>query len=230
MAVTNTTVINGNVAVTQIQLSAAVANTICLSQAPAAAGNLVLNGASVSGGVATLDTVRRVAIASDGVDTAAIFTITGTDRYGGVQSETVTGVNAGSKSSKLDYATVSKVAIDRAAVGNLTVGTNTTASGAWIIDNIHLTQFQVSLAYHLVSGAQTVTVEHTYDDPNAALTGATIEPASNQPPVAWPDATIVGKSADTEAALTSPVFAHRLTVTAGAGLGMMQSIQAGLHN
>lgn len=229
MAVQNTTVVNGNVAVTQIQLSAAVADTVALSQQPAAAGNLVLNGASVSGGVATLDTVRRVAVASDGVDTAAKFTITGTDRYNNVQSEVVTGVNAASVSSVLDYKTVTQVAIDRAAVGHITVGTNAKASGAWIMGNIQLTQFQVALGYHIVSGAVTGTVEHTYDDPNAALPGS-IEPASNIPPVAWPDPTIVTKATDTESSFTTPFFAWRLTVTAGQGLAMLQSIQAGQSN
>jgi hypothetical protein len=223
-----------------IALTAAVANGISVSQTPGAAGNLTITGSLASGGVATLSSTnakaRRVLVSDAGSDAAVVFTIVGTDRYGNPISETVTGVTSATPiATKQDFQTVTRVSTSAATTGAITVGTNTVGSTDWIIDNIMVTPFNIGVAVSISSGTATYTVEHTYDDPNASLPG-TIEPASYSPPLAWPDATLVTKTANGETTLgygpnsTGVVFAHRLTITAGTGTVVMQSIQAGNNN
>src|ERR1700743_2004712 len=69
----------------------AVANSIALSQAPGGAGNLTLNGAAMSGGKVAMDIPRRIGIHSTGDETGKTFTVTGVDRQGNVQTETLKG-------------------------------------------------------------------------------------------------------------------------------------------
>ena len=85
---------------------------IATSQTPGAAGDLTLNGALVSDGVATIkqtgsDANNRpysrhgqlVTITSAGDDSGRTFTITGETAEGGIRSEEVTGANAGAATS-----------------------------------------------------------------------------------------------------------------------------------
>lgn len=58
-------------------LAAASVNAIAQSQSLGAAGNVTLNGATASGGLATLDTQRRVLITSAGNDSGISFTVFG---------------------------------------------------------------------------------------------------------------------------------------------------------
>ena len=219
----------------RLQLAAAVANGICQSQAPAAAGNLNLNGTLVSAGVATLDTARRILVTSDGNDSAATFTIYGTNRDGVAQQEAITGLNATSKYTALDFKTVTRIAIDRAAVGNITAGTNGTGSSVWVMDNPGSRTFQLSVAVYVDPdlGAVTYTVEHTYDDPNKiGVTydpppqNSSIAPGGFVPPIAWPNSTLRDQTASGEAVYNNPIQYHRVTITAGTGRVTMQSLQA----
>lgn len=219
-----------------LQLAALVANGICLAQTPAAAGALTLNGSLVSGGVATLDVPRRVAVASTGNDASVIFTITGTNASGATISSTVTGLNATSDHTALDFATVTGVTSSAATVGSITVGTDGTGSTLWVLDNHLATVWALAVAVSIVSGAVTYTVEHTYDDPNKTGTTLVISPqqysleaASFVPAKAWPNGTLNGKTTDGETNYEGqPIMAHRLTITSGTGKAVMQSIQAGI--
>jgi hypothetical protein len=228
-----------NVSTVSLQLVASVANGVALSQVPT--GALTLNGSLVTGGVATFDTARRVIVSSSAAtaDQNLIFTITGTDRYGYAQTSTVTGVVSGTPAvTALDYATVTGVSVNGTATGNITAGTNGTASTQWILDDPTATQWMLAVACSLPggNGSATYTVEHTYDDP--ARTGTTLvvqpqqysrQPAGYTPPLVWPDANLTNKTTNGETNFANqPIMAHRLTVTNGTGLVVMQSIQAGL--
>ena len=83
--------------VTSVTLApaAAVANNIATAQTVGAPGNLVLNGALVAGGVATMDVPRRVGITAVSDETAKTFTVYGTDRNDRVISEAIAGPGAG---------------------------------------------------------------------------------------------------------------------------------------
>lgn len=96
--------------------AAASANAVAASQSVGAAASFVLNGALVSGGVATFDIPRNVVAAWTNT---AIVTVTGTDEFG----RTVIEVSAsgtsltGSKRFKTITSVVSSASITGATVG-----------------------------------------------------------------------------------------------------------------
>jgi hypothetical protein len=225
-----------NPSVVSLQLAALVANGICLSQTPGAAGDLTIAGSLATCGVATLDVPRRVAVSSTGNDAAVVFTITGTNANGSPLVATVTGANVSTVQTAVDFRTVTRVQTSAATVGAITVGTNGVASSPWVLDNHLATVWALTVAVSIVSGAVTYTVEHTYDDPNdigPTLTAMpeqfALTPAGYVPPLAWPHGTLQGKSTSGEGTYADqPIMAHRLTITAGTGRAVMQSIQAGI--
>lgn len=100
------------------------ADGIAQAQAVSGAGNLTINGALASGGVATLDVPRTVEIdSSNAGDTTQTATVYGTDVYGNAMTETIafngTTAVAGTKAFK----TVTRVAVSAAMAGNANVGT-----------------------------------------------------------------------------------------------------------
>jgi hypothetical protein len=217
---------------TSIALTAAVTNGICLSQTLGAAGKLTINGSLASGGVATLTSTncvaRRVGITSAGNDSGITWTITGTNRYGVVVSETLTGANAGTANSVRDYATVTSIAGSGASASTVTAGTNTIASTEWRVLDIYREFFSVGLGF-TASGTINATVEITFDDPLAAQPGS-LEPTSAQPPTAIAYATLAAMTGTTVGSINFPVFACRLTVNSGTGTGVLQVIQSGTCN
>jgi len=79
-------------------------------------------------GTCALDTARRVLITSAGNDSGITFTIAGTDVNGLPISEVVTGPNATTAQSALDYATVTSIKPSAAVATTVIVGTNGVAS------------------------------------------------------------------------------------------------------
>ena len=96
------------ITVSKVLATAADADGISLSQTPLAAGNLTITGALASGGVATMDTQRRVLITAAGNEVSKTFTIYGTNKDGFAISESLTGPNATTTQSLLDYLTVTR--------------------------------------------------------------------------------------------------------------------------
>lgn len=148
-------------------LGAASANNIALSQTPAGAGALTLNGSTVVNGVAVLDKPRQVLITTAGDEHLKNFVITGTDWAGSTISETVSGIPSGTaKASVLSYATVTSITISAAAAGALTVGTNGVASSSWVrLDGWANPSVSKQC---VVSGTVNYTVQYSNDDPNSA--------------------------------------------------------------
>lgn len=224
-----------------LQLIAGVSNGVCQSQAVLAAGALTLNGALVTGGVAVFDVPRRVVAASSGADAGVILTIAGTDRDGNATTEALTLVNSpASVYTKLDFATVTGVTSSGAAAGNITVGTNGVGSSPWVYDDITHENWYLRVGVSLPGGdgTATYTVEHTYDDPAKIGTSLVVspqqfarQPAGYVPALAWPNDNLVNRTTNAETGYTDgPIMAHRLTITAGTGMAVMQSIQAGIGN
>lgn len=149
-------------------LAAAAANNICQSQTPGAAGNLTLNGTLVTGGVAVLDTARRILFTPAGAEAGngTVWTVSGTDWNNNTVSETVNGVNnPATAQSVYDYKTVTNIAVNKAQAGAVTVGTNGVASSRPIfLDPMAPapTALQVD-----VTGTVNYTVQQSLDDPNA---------------------------------------------------------------
>jgi len=203
-------------------LAAASANAICLSQTPTA-GALTLNGARVSGGVATLDVARRVLITCTGNESTRSFTVTGTSRSGVIQSETITGPNATTAQSVLDYQTVTRITISGNAANALTVGTSGVASSAWVQFS-SWADAQISIQC-TVSGTVNYTVQQTLDNTNNP--SAPMEPSA----VTWlnhPDPALVGATISVQGNYGySPVFA-RVTLNSGTGSVTTSFLQSGV--
>ena len=96
-------------------------NGICEAQS-GAAGALTLDGALVSGGVATLDVPRNIVVDSGGADTATL-TITGTDEYGEVVVEEITLNGTTAVAGKKAFKTVTSVVSDATIANDAFVGT-----------------------------------------------------------------------------------------------------------
>lgn len=210
------------ISVTVGPLTAASANAICLSQTPAGAGALTLNGALVSGGVAILDAARRVLITAAADESAKTFTITGTSYNGRVQSETVNGPNATTAQSVLDYKTVTSVTISAAAAGAITVGTNGVASSRWVrLDSWAFSQVGIQVD---VSGTINYTVQQTFDDPNDLSNPVT--PAN----VIWvnsSDSAVVSKAVDAQSSYAYAPTYVKITANSGTGSARLTAVQYG---
>jgi hypothetical protein len=147
-------------------LAAASANSVGLSQTPLAAGNLLLNGALVVGGVAMLDRPRRVIVTSAGNDSAVTFTAYGMDFSGNALQASVAGAAIGAADFGVSFATVTRITTSAATAGAITVGTNTVADSRPIfLDHFGFapTSLQVT-----VTGTVNYTVRQSLDDPNGA--------------------------------------------------------------
>jgi hypothetical protein len=253
---TNVTKQSGSDAITTISLAiAASATGLAAAQAVAAAGNLVLNGASVgtvtagvysgspyTAGNQTFYSARRMNIVSANAgDTTQTATFTGTDRYNNPLTETVSLNGNTTVTTVNDFATVTSIAISAATAGNISAGTSATASGAWIIiDRVANNPINIQVIAKLVTGAATFSVEETFDDPNAisglgtTLIGVPFPPetvngiqvSTNVPPIAQADATLAAKNTTTQTTISVPFWAYRLTVTAGTGVVQMQGLAA----
>lgn len=99
------------------------ATAVCAAQAIAAAGYASINGASASGGVATLDCARIVSVkSSDAGDTTQTVTITGTDYWGQAQTQALTLTGTTTVNSTKTFKTVTAVYVSALMAGNLSVG------------------------------------------------------------------------------------------------------------
>lgn len=99
------------------------ANGVAASQAVAAAGNLTLNGALVTAGVAVLDVPRAVSIVSTNAgDTTQTATVAGLSVYGGPMSEVITFNGTTTVNGKKAFKKITSVRVSAALAGNGAVG------------------------------------------------------------------------------------------------------------
>jgi hypothetical protein len=210
-----------SVTVTVGPLAAASANNIALSQTPTT--TVTLNGSLVIGGVAVLDTPRRILVTPAGDESANTFTIVGTDRANNTQTEVLVGGNATATYTNLDFATVKSITLKNAAAGAITVGTNGIASSGWI----HLDQYcnppGVALQC-VVTGTVNYSVQQTLDSPNGSVNAM---PAYA---LAWlntADAAVVNATATAQSNYAyAPVFT-RVTLNSGTGSVRFTAVQLG---
>ena len=200
------------ITVTAGPLATASANNICLSQTPAAAGALTLNGALVVSGVAIMDNPRRVLITAAGNESAKTFTIVGTNYANAPVSEAVTGPNAATAQSVLDYKTVTSITISAAAAGAITVGTSGVGGSKWVVFDAFAPSM-ISIQCN-VTGTIDYTLQTTLNDPYDPITP--VAPAS----VVWvnsSDTAVVGATATKQSNfMFAPVYA-RILINSGAG-------------
>lgn len=208
------------VSVTKSLSVAAVADGICQSQTPLAAGDLTINGALASGGVANLSSQRQVLFTFAADETGKTFTLYGTDDSGSPISESVAGA-AATAVSVLNYKTVTRIAIDQASAGAITVGTNGVGATPPIVFDQYLTPFQLGISMQNVSGTVNYTLQNTYDD--ILKDGVTVDTKW------WDHATIASKTADFEGSQLVPVKASRIKINSGTGSVTGKFVQSGIR-
>lgn len=201
-------------------LATASANNIATSQTPAGVGNLTLTAGALAG--TTPDKPRRVLFTPAGAESGngTVWTVYGTDWNNNTISETVNGVNNPSTVyTNYDFATVTRIAVNKAQAGAVTVGTNTIASSRPIFLDTFApapTAIQVD-----VSGTVNFTVRQSLDNPNALSGG--------YPAVTWinhPDAALVAATGAVQGNYAYLPFMCQLLLNSGTGTVSMTIIQA----
>ncbi len=189
-------------------IDTADADGIAQAQNPGGAGNLTLNGALVTSGVAQLGDARRVLITAVGDESDRTFTITGTNYAGQSQTESLAGPNATTAYTALDFLTVSSVATSGAGSGNITVGTNGIASSPPLVLDIYARP-QVSLQV-AVTGTVNWTIQQTLD--NSFTT--------DDEDLVWldhSDTNMVAQTVNRQGNYAFVPFATRITLNSGSG-------------
>lgn len=203
-------------------LAAASTTNIKTAAAIGGAGAVTLNGSTVSGGVATLDTARRVIFTSAGNDTGITFTITGTNWSGSPISETVTGASGGAASTVLDYKTVTGVTASGASAGNVSIGTNGVAASPWVrLDGWMYSNVSIQAD---VTGTVNYTLQQTLNDPNSPTNPVAL---ASMDWLSTSDTAGVGATASLQSNyLFVPVFA-RVLLNSGTGSVTATYLQSG---
>ncbi len=188
-----------------LQLAASSTAGIAATQSGTASGgtSLLINGGLASGGVATLDVPRRVAVYSAGNDASNSFSITGTDYFGRLQKETVTGGSGTTVATLRDFALVTSVIPSTNTAGNVAVGTNGVGSTIpWVVDQwANPNNYGVGIK---ITGAANYNIESAYDNlyPNWDVN-------ANVP--TWNAAVGIGN------VIQGPLTMLRLTINSGTG-------------
>lgn len=157
-------------------LATASANNIAISQTIGGAGNLTLNGAAVSGGVATLDTARLVLITTTGDESSHTFTVYGTDRNGNYITDTIPGPATSTGLTTKNFKTVTQVSTSAGLSAAVTVGTSATGMTDWV----RFDEWAPSLISIQCNATGTVnyTVQQTLNDPNLTHPNPVVSPSS----------------------------------------------------
>jgi hypothetical protein len=145
------------ISVTAGSLPIADANAIALAATLAAAGDLTLTSTPY-----VLDPPRHVTIIVYGTT------------YGGVAiSESLAGTNAGTATTTLDFATVTRISVNGATAANVEAGYAQSGGSRWVrMDSWAAAQ---TVAQVSVSGTVTYSVQTTMNDPNDASDPIAIE-------------------------------------------------------
>lgn len=198
---------------------------ICQSQTPSGAGNLTINGALASGGVATLGAVTAPTVYGASDESGKTFTFTGTDKDGRtLVSAATTGPTAGATvTCATSFKTITQVAVSAATTGAIEIGVAGTGISRAVPLDIHQSSFNVALDLD-VTGTINATVQYTFDDPF----GATYDPYLST--AQWIDHdTMVSLTADEQGNFTMPVRAIRLKVnSSSSGSANLNIIQTGM--
>jgi hypothetical protein len=185
--------------------AAASATNIRTASSIAGAGAVVLNGSTVSGGVATLDTQRQILFTSSASDVGITFTIRGTNNANATITEVLTG-GVTTAVSVLSYKTVTSVVASGASAGTVSIGTNGVATSPLVrFDDWAPGPGDIMC---VVSGTINYSVQFSDDDPNSP-TNPVAEASMTW--VATPDAALTAAATTLRSVVAVvPVFARVL--------------------
>ncbi len=189
-------------------LATASATAIAASQSIAAAGGSLTLAALA----AAIPQPRRITITSAGDDSAATWTVVGTNWAGNIISETFLGANTPTVvTSALSYASVTSISLSAASASTVTAGTSTVATSPWVrFDEWAEAVVGMQLT---ATGTVNFTFESSFDDPNSLINP--VAPAS----MSW-DSTIspvVGQTATVSASLSAAPLWGRILLNSGTG-------------
>src|SRR5580765_5601898 len=139
-----------------------------------------------------LDVQRRLLLTFTGNESSNTFRVVGTNAAGNTIRETLTGTNATTAQSNLDFKTITSITPVSATVGTTSAGTNGVGSSLWQIVNWNADPSDIGFGVEVRSGAANYTVQYTYDDPNNLLTGLAYPTPFSHSIVAGQTATLDG--------------------------------------
>lgn len=221
-------------------LAAASATNIRTASAVGGAGAVTLNGTLVGvafykppqsldkipvlAGQALLDKPRRILITSAGNDSGITFTLAGLDVAGNPITEILTGANASTVQSLLDYAVLQTVTASGASAGNVSIGTSGVASSPWIrLDDWPPGQVGLQID---VSGTVNYTVSQSMDDPNDPTNPVNPQ---NMTWVNSSDANVVGATTAQQSNYNFAPRFVRVTLNSGSGSATLTAVQYGVN-
>lgn len=214
-------------------LAASSANNVALSQTPVSGTPLMLNGSTVSGGVAILDTQRRVLLTFGNEAANRTMVIAGTNQAGAKISETlaIASGGGGTVATLQDFYTVtSATPAGGGWTAAVTLGTNTVGSTPWFVPDLWLTPTLIEIATELASGgAANWSIEVTDDDPKMPLAPFQVGYSQTLPicnAVAWLGLSAI--TANASGIINTPIQAWRLTINSGTSQVTAKAQQAGL--
>lgn len=186
---------------------AASGTSVAAAQLLNASGVITLNGALVSGGVATL-TVPAVLTAFSEKSATVNFVVTGTAPNGASQTETLAVTASGTVTGSLSFATVTSVVADAATSATISLGNGVPGYTAWIPLDIY-TPNQVTNISAKASGTVNYSVEYTNEDPfNTGI---------QQLAVPHPAGSLTAATGDETQFTTTLMRAVRLKINSGNG-------------
>ncbi len=213
-------------------LAAASVNNIAQSQTPGAGALFTLNGSAVTGGVAILDSARRVLLTFAGNETGHNFIVTGNQRItgqGNTITETVAGTNGTSAYTNQDFGQITSITSVSAATGNIQVGTNGVASTHWTQTDYHLDPTNLTISV-TVTGTVNYTIQYTYDDIMGSYDpqGGAWSNASLASLNIFNDPVVAAVTTSQEVGVDNPINAWRVLINSGTGTLNIESIQSGV--
>lgn len=186
------------------------ANGVFEDQTTAGAAALVLNGALVSGGVATFAQAQKISIEGAGDNSGVVATISGTDADGIPVSEDLTLANAGTVASALYYKTITSITVDGAVTGNIEGGPLAANGAVSKTLRVNGSQPDFNIGVFVdVTGTLTYSAQYAYEQPEDQY--AISYSASAQ----WIAPTAVSaQTADAQTSIAFKVNAMRLLISA----------------
>jgi hypothetical protein len=186
---------------------AASGTSVAAAQLLNASGVITLNGALVSGGVATLTVPAVLTVFSEKTATVN-FVVTGTAPNGASQTETLAVTASGTVTGSLSFATVTSVAASAPTSATISLGNGVPGYTAWIPLDIY-TPNQVTNISNKVSGTVNYSVEYTNEDP--------FDTSIQQLAVPHPNASLTAATGDETQFTTTLMRAVRLKINSGNG-------------
>ena len=148
------------------------ANGIAQDQTTSGAADLDLNGALVTGGIATAAAAQQVLVEGAGNNSSITFTITGTDADDNSTSEVLTGSSGGTARTTAYFLTVSTIRASAAVTGNVECGwlaTHGMVTSSYPTSRYNA-PFNASLTFNLTAGSMTLSAQWSVDSTTDSYT------------------------------------------------------------